>query len=162
MDIYRFLSENRIHFERHDHPAVFTCEQAIRLVPPLPAAKAKNLFLCDAKGRRHFLVVVGFEKVIHLKQLALVLGLNKLRFASPERLLSSLGVSPGAVSILGVVRDSDGAVEVIIDKRIWNSDALQCHPLVNTSTLVISLDDVKRILKRTGHRPRVIDVPGRS
>ena len=140
MDIYRFLSENSIEYERHDHPAVFTCEEANRLVPPLPATKTKNLFLCDAKGQRHFIVVVGFEKVVDLKTLASLLGLNKLRFASAKRLKRFLGVTPGAVSILGVVKDSEGAVEVIFDENLWRSNAFQCHPLVNTSTLVISLD----------------------
>ena len=62
MDIYFFLADHNISFERYDHPPVFTCEEANRLVPSLPAAKAKNLFLCDGKGKRHFLVVVGFEK----------------------------------------------------------------------------------------------------
>jgi Ala-tRNA(Pro) deacylase len=162
MDIYRFLSENRIEFERHDHPAVFTCEEANRLVPALPATKTKNLFLCDAKGHRHFLVVVGFEKVVNLKGLALLLGLNKLRFASPKRLMRFLGVNPGAVSILGLVKDADGAVEVIFDKNTWNSNAFQCHPLVNTSTLVISLDHIRRFLKITGHTPRIFDVPGKK
>ena len=162
MDIYRFLSENNLEFERHDHPAVFTCEEANRLVPALPATKTKNLFLCDGKGHRHFLVVVGFEKVIDLKALASLLGISKLKFASPKRLMRFLGVSPGAVSILGVVKDSDGAVEVVFDESLWNSDAFQCHPLVNTSTLVISLDNIKRILEITGHTPRVFDVPGKS
>lgn len=162
MDIYRFLSENSIEYERHDHPAVFTCEEANRLVPPLPATKTKNLFLCDAKGQRHFLVVVGFEKVVDLKTLASLLGLDKLRFASPKRLKRFLGVNPGAVSILGVVTDSDGAVEVIFDENLWSSNAFQCHPLINTSTLVISLDNIKRLLEITGHTPRVFDVPSRD
>jgi Ala-tRNA(Pro) deacylase len=161
MDIYQFLSENNIEYERHDHPAVFTCEEANRLVPRLPAAKTKNLFLCDGKGQRHFLVVVGFEKMVDLKALALRLGLSKLRFASPKRLMKYLGVDPGAVSILGVINDSDGAVEVIFDENLWSSKSFQCHPLVNTSTLVISLNGLKRFLELSGHKPRLLEVPGK-
>jgi Ala-tRNA(Pro) deacylase len=84
MDIYQFLADHDIEYERHDHPPVFTCEEAIRLVPPLPAAKTKNLFLRDRKGGRHFLVAVGYEKAVDLKALASLLGVSKLGFASAE------------------------------------------------------------------------------
>mgnify|MGYP001070242727 CR=1 FL=1 len=70
MDIYAFLSEHEIEYERHDHPPVFTVEEALRLVPRLPAAKTKNLFVRDKKGRRHVLVVVGYDKTVDLKALA--------------------------------------------------------------------------------------------
>jgi Ala-tRNA(Pro) deacylase len=162
MDIYQFLANHDIEYERHDHPAVFTCEQAERLVPDMPAAKTKNLFLRDRKGRRHFLVVVGYEKAVDLKALAPLLGVRKLGFASPERLRRYLGVDPGSVSILGLVNDADQAVEVIVDEGLWGAEALRCHPLVNTSTLAISRDDVRRFLEITGHRVRILDVPGRG
>jgi Ala-tRNA(Pro) deacylase len=161
MDIYQFLADHDIEYERHDHPAVFTCEEALRLVPPLPAAKTKNLFLRDRKGRRHFLVAVGYEKAVNLKALASLLGVSKLGFASAERLQRYLGVDPGSVSILGVVNDVDQEVEVIVDKDLWEARAFQCHPLVNTSTLVISRDDIQRFLEITGHPVRLLDVPGR-
>ena len=70
MDIYEFFSEHGVDFERHDHPPVFTVEEAVRLVPELPAAHTKNLFLRDKKGRRHVLVVVGYDKTVDLKGLA--------------------------------------------------------------------------------------------
>lgn len=161
MDIYQFLADHSIEYERHDHPAVFTCEEALRLVPPLPAAKTKNLFLRDRKGRRHFLVAVGYEKAVDLKALASLLGVSKLGFASDERLQRYLGVDPGSVSILGVVNDVDQEVEVIVDKDLWDAKAFQCHPLVNRSTLVISRDDIQRFLEITGHPVRLLDVPGR-
>lgn len=162
MEIYQFLAEHGIEYERHDHPPVFTCEEAERLVPPMPAAKTKNLFLRDRKGRRHFLVVVGYEKAVDLKALTALLGVSKLGFASPARLEKYLGVDPGSVSILGLVNDVDGEVEVVVDEDLWEAEALRCHPLVNTSTLVISREDMQRFLELTGHRVQVLDVPGRS
>jgi Ala-tRNA(Pro) deacylase len=162
MDIYQFLADHDIEYERHDHPPVFTCEEALRLVPPLPAAKTKNLFLRDRKGRRHFLVAVGYEKVVDLKALASLLGVSKLGFASAERLQRYLGVDPGSVSILGVVNDVNEEVEVIVDQDLWGAKAFQCHPLVNTSTLVISRDHIQRFLEATGHRVRVLDVPSKG
>jgi Ala-tRNA(Pro) deacylase len=152
MNIYQFLAEHHIAYERHDHPPVFTCDEADRLVPDLPAAKTKNLFLRDRKGRRHFLVVVGYEKVVDLKALSSVLGASKLSLASPGRLRKYLGVDPGAVTILGVANDSEQRVEVVFDEGLWDSKAFRCHPLVNTSTLVISKDNIERLLSITGHK----------
>jgi Ala-tRNA(Pro) deacylase len=162
VDIYEFLETHDIAYERQDHPAVFTVEEALRLVPPLPAAKTKNLFLRDRKGRRHFLVVVGYDKSVDLKALTPLLNVTKLGFASPARLQRYLGVDPGSVSILGVVNDSDNAVEVIVDQDLWQAQAFQCHPLVNTSTLVISRDHLQRFLDLTGHPVTVLKVPGRD
>lgn len=160
MDIYIFLTQHAIPYQRVDHPAVYTCEQAERLVPPMPGADTKNLLVRDKKGRRHFLVVVGYDKAVDLKSLAESLGVNGLGFASPERLSKYLGIEPGAVSLLAIVNDTEGAVEVILDKDLWQADVLKCHPLVNTSTLAIRRTDIEKLLTVTGHRWRVLTVPG--
>ena len=160
MDIYNFLSEHSIEYKRVDHPPVFTCKESEQLVPPIPGADTKNLLVRDKKGRRHFLVVVRYHKSVDLKALSSTLGVSNLSFASSERLRRYLGIEPGAVSLLAVVNDSDSAVEVILDTDIWKEDILRCHPLVNTSTLAISRDDIERILEITSHRYRILHVPG--
>jgi Ala-tRNA(Pro) deacylase len=162
MDIYRFLAQHAIDYERVDHPPVFTCEQAEALVPPLPGAHTKNLFVRDKKGRRHFLVVVRHDKAVDLKALSSTLGVSNLSFASPQRLHQHLGIEPGAVSLLAVVQDGAGAVEVVLDADLSNEPVLQCHPLVNTSTLAIHRSDIERILKITDHRFVVVPVPVRG
>lgn len=162
IEIYEFLASHGIDYTRQDHPAVFTVEESRRLVPALPGAKTKNLFLRDRHGQRHFLVVVGHEKSVDLKALTSVVGVSKLGFASPQRLQRYLGVEPGAVSLLGVMNDTNREVEVILDRPLWAADAFQCHPLVNTSTLVISRDNLLRFLHATGHTVHVLDVPGRE
>ena len=159
-DIYKFLDDHQIEYERHDHPPVYTVEDVIRLVPPLEAEKTKSLFLRDAKGLRHFLVIVRGEKRVNLKALPSLLNSSRLRFGSPDRLKKHLGVDPGSVSLFAVVNDSDKAVELIIDSDLWKSDAFQFHPLVNTSTLAISRDNIKRFLDKTGHSAQILDVPG--
>lgn len=158
-DLCEFLSENKIRFQRCDHPPVFTCAEAEALVPAMPGAKSKNLFLCDDKGRRHFLVVVPADKQVDLKALSQTLGIKKLRFASPKRLERHLQLTPGAVTLLAVVNDPDHAVTVVVDTAIWGSDALLCHPLVNTSTLSLPLIEIQRLLEVTGHSPTVVSVP---
>ena len=135
MDIYQFLVEHSINYERVDHPPVFTCEEAEQLVPPMAGADTKNLLVRDKKGRRHFLIAVRHDRSVDLKALSLTLGVSNLSFASSERLKKYLGVEPGAVSLLAVVNDIESAVEVILDADLWKASILRCHPLVNTSKI---------------------------
>ena len=162
MTIYEFLESNDIAYERHDHPPVFTCEDVNRLIPDLPGSKTKNLFICDGKGKQHFLVSVPDEKAVNLKSLGEALGVKRLRFASANRLEKHLKLEPGAVTILGVLNDTAGNVSVVVDQALWDAEALQCHPLVNTATLVISLENLRKFLECTGHPARVMDVPART
>lgn len=162
MGIYDYLDTNDIPYERHDHPPVFTCEDVDRLVPALPGQKTKNLFICDNKGKQHFLVTLPDEKSVDLKALSEALKVKKIRFASADRLKKHLKLDPGAVTILGVMNDEAKQVQVVVDKAIWEADALQCHPLVNTATLVISLDNIRKFLEATGHTATVMDVPARQ
>lgn len=159
MNIFRFLEENGIDYERSDHPAVFTCEEADRLVPPMEGEKIKNLFVRDKKGRRHFLLVVGYEKIVDLKSLSSLMGISSLTMASPDRLKRYLGVDPGSVTILAVINDTEKKVEVVFDRALWHSQSFLCHPLINTSTLVISKEGIRRFFELTGHGVIVLDVP---
>lgn len=158
-DFYTFLEKNRIEYERYDHPPVYTVEEARRLVPPLPAAKTKNLFLRDKKGQRHFLLIVPADKKVDIKALPQVVGSTHLSFGSAQRLKKYLGVEPGAVTLFAIFNDPRQAVELIVDENLWEAEAFQFHPLVNTSTLVISREHLKRFIAKTGHEVRVLNVP---
>jgi len=94
-----FLGTHGLAPARHEHPPVMTVEESERLVPPLPGAKTKNLFLRDKKGARHFLVSVPHDLAVDLNGLGALLGAGRLGFASPERLAKHLGVTPGSVSL---------------------------------------------------------------
>lgn len=161
MEILPFLEQHSIQYELFEHPAVFTCEEAEQLCPPMPGLATKNLFLRDRKGYRHFLVVVPYHKSVDLKALTSVLDIDKLSFASDERLQIHLGVTPGSVTLLGIACDASQAVEVILDTEIANAEALQCHPLRNTATLVLHKEEIQKFLTLTGHLPKVIEVPAR-
>jgi Ala-tRNA(Pro) deacylase len=114
-DLYQILAEHHIEYQRHDHPAVYTVEDTKRLVPPLPAAKTKNLFLRDHKGRRHFLVIVPADKRVDIKALRGVIGSSRLSFGSADRLKKYLGVDPGSVTVFALINDPDHKVELIMD-----------------------------------------------
>ena len=118
-ELLAFLDQNQIPYQRFSHPPVFTCEEARQVAPDLPGADTKNLFLRDGKGKRHFLVTVPDHKSVNLKALSAALEVKNLTFASPERLLRFLGVTPGAVTLLGVFNDSERAVESPVSGSIW-------------------------------------------
>ncbi|WP_163830810.1 prolyl-tRNA synthetase associated domain-containing protein [Spartinivicinus ruber] len=158
MDIYSFLVEQHVRFEQYDHPPLYSCEDANRLTSHIPGAKTKNSFLRDRKGKRHFLLVVSDDKTISLEKLATQLAVNKLSLASPERLKKYLGIKPGAVSLLSLVHDPCHVVEVLIDETIWAYPTIQCHPLVNTVTLVIPKQDIEKFMHATGHKLKLIHI----
>jgi Ala-tRNA(Pro) deacylase len=159
-NIYTFLTTNNITYERFDHPEVFTCEQARELCPAMSGAAIKNLFLYDKRTEQHFLVVIPHCKRVDLKELKSLLAVSSLSFASEERLDKYLGVKPGAVTVLGLVNDITHAVTVIFDAELLNQ-ALQCHPLVNTTTLVIPFEDIKKFLSITQHEYKFLNIPTR-
>ncbi|MFQ2011758.1 prolyl-tRNA synthetase associated domain-containing protein [Aeromonas sp. 604443] len=159
MAIYSLLDQLAIPYQHFDHPPVFTCEEASKLLPDLPAAKTKNLFLRDPKSERLFLVVSPEERRVDLKELAVMLGVKRLSFGSPERLDAVLGLTPGSVTLLAMVRDREKAVELVVDEAIWQAEQAQCHPLVNTATLIIRLDDVRRLLAHLGREANVMRLP---
>src|SRR5437588_1835145 len=155
MDLTAFLAHHGIRLQRFAHPPVMTVEESERLVPRLPGAKTKNLFLRDKKGVRHFLVTVPHDLAVDLNGLAQEIGAGRLGFASPERLLQHLGITPGSVSLLALANDTAGAVEFLIDRALWEAEAVHAHPLVNSATVVIPHAELERFLAATAHVARV-------
>lgn len=158
MDIYSYLSERGIPYVRHDHPPVFTCEEEREHVPESGAARTKNLFLRDRKGKRHLLLVTSCAKTVSIATFADVSGADRLSFASPERLKDRLGVEPGSVTVLGLITDTQHAVELFIDTDVWSAPAVHAHPLRNDATLVLTHDALVRFLAATGHSPRIVSI----
>jgi Ala-tRNA(Pro) deacylase len=159
-ELEAFLAGLGIPFERFDHDPVYTCDDVSRIVPPAAGGvQTKNLFIRDKKGQRHWLVVTDCSRAVDLKALAPVIGADHLSLGSPERLMRCLGVSPGSVTLLGLVNDPERQVAVVIDREVWDAPALRCHPLTNTATLVIPHDGIVRFLEATGHQPQVTALP---
>ncbi len=157
-EFLRFLDKNGISYQRINHPAVFTCEQAERFRPKTQGVSTKNLFLADKKQANFFLVMVACEKRLDIKQLRQQLGGAKLHFGSEAKLLEFLGVAPGAVTVMGLVNDTDQRVALFVDSQIWDQQYFLCHPLVNTATLVLAKPDLLRFFDLTGHTIHVIDI----
>lgn len=154
--IYQWLNDHHILFIEHHHPAVFTSAEAAPYYANIPGAKAKNLFLRNRKGDRHYLVIITESKRLQLKSLAQQLQETDLSFASAERLQRYLGLTPGSVSPFGLINDQAYAVQVIIDAAVWQHDRVSFHPSINTSTLELARSDFENFLNRTGHPPKIL------
>lgn len=155
--IYQILKDLNITYEKYDHPAVFTVEEAEKYKRG-DGVDSKNLFLRNRKGNKHYLVVMSATKRVNLDELAKNLNENDLSFASPERLQKYLGLTPGSVSPFGLINDLEKVVQVLVDNELLKSDKQAYHPNINTATLVISTADFKKFLDWTGNPLAYIDL----
>ena len=157
-DLSAFLSGLGIATRTVSHPPLFTVEQSQTLRGEISGAHTKNLFLKDKKGAL-FLVVAREEASIDLKRLHERIGASgRLSFGRPELLLEALGVTPGAVTVFGLLNDKEARVSVILDARLMESDEINGHPLVNTATTTISASDLLAFIEATGHSARLVDI----
>jgi len=156
--VYERLQQLGIPYERHDHPPVFTVDEAVQHWAGIEATHCKNLFVRNKKGSRHYLIVAEHAKPVRLDAVVAQLGDDRLSFASPDRLQRYLGLTPGSVSPFGLINDAKHDVIVVIDADLRQAARVGFHPNVNTSTVVISLADFERFLASTGHVVRWIRI----
>jgi Ala-tRNA(Pro) deacylase len=156
--VYARLDALGIAFTRHEHPPVPTVEEAEKHWAGIDATHCKNLFLRNQKGNRHYLVVVPHTKKVDLRTAADQIGDGKLSFASPERLMTHLGLTPGSVSPFGLINDRDHAVRVVLDRGLKAAERLSFHPNINTVTLTVKASDFARFLEASGNTVQYITV----
>jgi Ala-tRNA(Pro) deacylase len=149
--VYDSLESLGIPFERHEHPPVYTVEQALEHWAGIDAVHCKNLFLRNKKGDRHVLVVAAHSTAVDIAALAARIGEARLSFASPERLAAHLGLTPGAVSPFGLINDASRSVAVLLDGSLRMAARVGFHPNVNTATIVLTFADFERFLAVRGN-----------
>ena len=145
-----WLKKHNIHYILHTHPAVFTVQEAKEQCGHIPGTHCKNLFLKNKKSGQLYLVTIPDGKRLDLNQFRKLIGAPKVRFAEPEDLLNILGITPGAVSPIGLVNDIENKVIFMVDQEIWNAKEICCHPNINTETLQIPIADFRNLIKSTG------------
>lgn len=139
-----------------EHPAVFRVEEGLDLKAGLPGAHTKNLFLKDKKGRL-WLVSARQDTGIDLKRLDKVIGSARLSFGNAELMAAALGLAPGSVTALGLINDAQRRVSFVIDRRLWEADIVNFHPLLNTATTGLDQATFRRFLAIIGIEPMVVD-----
>lgn len=150
MDI---LDEKKISYECIEHEPVYTVDeiQEKNLWHHEDGIGAKNLFLRDGSGKRHFLVVIQDDKQADLKQVRAEIGSSRLSFASEERLWRYLHVLAGSVSPLGILNDMECKVEVFFDQDLKQYSYIAVHPNDNRATLWMKIEDLVKIIKDHGN-----------
>ena len=156
--VYERFSKLGIEYERVDHPAVYTMEEMDSLGIFNKGVVGKNLFLRDNKGRRHFLVFVYGDKHADLVSIQNELGIKHVSFGSAERLDRFLGLTKGSVSPLGVINDTEAAVEFIIDKEFADYPCVGVHPNQNTSTVWLTFEDLMKVIRENGNKIDFINI----
>lgn len=151
-NIYQVLDSLDIKYIKHEHPPVFTCEEADKYWINTQAAHTKNLFLKTEKPpHKYFLYILECKKRADLKQLAAKLETGRLTFGKDAELKEMLDLTPGSVSPFGLINDKDHKVAVLINHELTNYELLLFHPNTNTATLEINWDDFHKFLSHTGH-----------
>jgi Ala-tRNA(Pro) deacylase len=156
--VYAVLESLGIAFTRHEHPPVATVEAAEEHWAAVDATHCKNLFLRNQKGTRHYLVIVLHSKRVDLRAVANQIGDGKLSFASPDRLMTYLGLTPGSVSPFGLINDARHEVRVFLDRDLKQAERVSFHPNINTVTLTIAYNDFQRFLTACGNTVQYVTV----
>ncbi|MFN7107708.1 MAG: prolyl-tRNA synthetase associated domain-containing protein [Brevundimonas sp.] len=151
-----WLTANGVDHVTHDHPAVFRVEEGLDLKADLPGAHTKNLFLKDHKGRL-WLISARQDTVIDLKRAAAAMGSGRLSFGNETLMYQTLGVRPGSVTALGLINDIDRRVTFVLDRRLWDADIVNFHPLTNTATTALDQTAFRRVLSLLKREPVVVD-----
>ena len=152
------LKEINITYKLVEHTPVYTIEEMDALGEIFDNAKiCKNLFLRDQKGKRHFLIVVPEEKRVPLSEIPEKIGSTRLSFASEERLMKYLKLTPGSVTPLAVINDEENKVEVFLDEDLKKEKLLGVHPCENTSTVIITVKDLEKYIESCNNKYKYIN-----
>lgn len=159
-EVLEKLNTLNIEYKEITHGEVYTIEEMDALGKEyFEGAKiCKNLFVRDQKGKRHFLVVLPEEKRAPLDVIANKIGSTRLSFASEERLMKYLKLTPGSVSPLAVINNDTNDVEVIIDEELKSEVKVGVHPCTNTSTILLSQADVEKYIVSCGNKIKYINI----
>lgn len=151
------LDSLSISYVKHEHPPLFTVDDSKSLRGELSGGHCKNLFLRDKKGAMWLLVCLE-DRPIDLKALGALFGGVRLSFGSPDRLMRTLGVIPGAVSPFALINDTERSVTVVLDAEMMRHDPLNYHPLRNDMTIAVSPADLMRFIEHCGHQTQVVEL----
>ena len=156
-EIYRYLTEANIPFERTEHKAVYNMAELDSIERPYPEWDAKNLFVRDDKKRNYYLITVRGDKRVDLKAFRKQHDLRALSFASAEDLFAIMGLIPGAVTPLGILNDEGRRVHFYLDIE-FRGNIIGVHPNDNTATVWMPADDLAALIKRHGNEVEFTEV----
>ena len=156
-EIYAFLEKSSIEFEAVEHKAVFNMDELGTIELPHPEWEAKNLFVRDDKKRNYYLITVKGMKRVDLKDFRRKHGLRTLSFASADDLLEIVKLTPGSVTPLGLLNDSERRVKFYLDAE-FEGGMMGVHPNDNTATVYMKAADVLRLIIEHGSEAEMAEI----
>ena len=152
--VYDFLDALGISYQRIDHEAAMTMEVCEEIDRVLDAVICKNLFLCNRQETNFYLLMIAGDKKFKTKALSSQIGSARLSFGKPEYLEEFLDITPGSVSVLGLMNDKENKVQLLMDEDVIKQEYIGCHPCINTSSLRIKTKDMlEKIIPAMKHAP---------
>ena len=160
--VYDLLDKLGIAYQRVDHEATMTmeaCEEVDRILGD-DTTICKNLFLCNRQETNFYLLLMPGDKPFKTKDLSAQIHSARLSFAKPEYMEKYLDITPGSVSVMGLMNDSEKKVQLLIDEDVMKEPYFGCHPCINTSSLKFTTEDLtKKIIRALGHDPITVSLP---
>ena len=157
---YDLLDSLGIDYQRIDHDAANTMEVCRQIDVVLEATICKNLLLCNRQCTAFYLLMIPGDKVFKTKDLSAQIGSSRLSFAAPEYMEQFLDITPGSVSVLGLMNDKENRVQLLMDEDVLKGEYIGMHPCINTSSLRLKTNDLmEKILPAMGHEVRIVTLP---
>ena len=155
--VYDFLDSLNIPYQRVDHEPAMTMEACLAVDEALGAPMCKNLLLCNRQNTAFYLLMMPGDKPFKTKDLSKQIGSSRLSFAAGEYMEQFLDITPGSLSVLGLMNDKDAHVQLLIDEDVLKSEYIGCHPCINTSSLRIRTEDLtQKIIPALTHTPIIV------
>lgn len=157
--VYDLLDGLGISYQRVDHEAAMTMEACAAIDRVLDAIICKNLLLCNRQKTAFYLLMIAGDKAFKTSVLSRQIGSSRLSFAPPEDMERLLDITPGSLSVLGLMNDRENRVQLLMDEDVRKGEYFGCHPCVNTSSLRLRTEDLmEKILPAMGHTPRIVTI----
>ena len=154
---YDLLDNLGVAYQRIDHEAAMTMEACAEIDKVLDATMCKNLLLCNRQCTDFYLLLTPGSKPFKTKLLSAQIGSSRLSFASAEHMEAFLDITPGSLSILGLMNDKENRVQLLIDEDLLSEDFFGCHPCINTSSLLMKTSDVmEKLIPAMNHPSRTV------
>ena len=155
--VYDFLDSLGVSYQRIDHEAAMTMEACEEIDRTLEATICKNLLLCNRQETQFYLLMLPGDKMFKTKDLSAQIGSSRLSFAKAEYMEQYLDITPGSLSVLGLMNDKDKMVRLLIDEEVLAGEYIGCHPCINTSSLRLRTKDlVEKIIPAMEHEPTIV------
>ena len=154
---YDFLDSLGVEYQRVDHEAAMTIEACQEIDKTLEISICKNLFLCNRQETSFYLLMLPGDKKFKTKDISAQINSPRLSFGKPEYMEKFLDITPGSLSVLGLMNDKDQKVQLLIDEDVLKEPYIGCHPCINTSSLKIRTEDMmKKIIPEMKHIPVMV------